>query len=265
MLMNSKEPMIQLDQAFFSYRDSFSLNDINLTIAKGEFIALIGPNGSGKTTLIKLLSGYLQPTKGVVSLDGESLARWSRKSLSLSIAIVPQQVTVPFSFTGRQIALLGRLPYMGLSAPKIQDHRAVENALELVGATNLAERTYNSLSAGEKQKVIVAQALARESRILLLDEPISHLDIKWQIQTLQHLSTINAMGSTILTSIHDLNLAAIYFPRLILISKGQLIADGPPATVLTNQLLEEVYETNIAIHYPFGTKYPQISPMPLQV
>jgi iron complex transport system ATP-binding protein len=256
--------MIHLTKISYTYRKTVALNQINLSIAKGEFIALIGPNGSGKTTLIKLLSGYLHPTEGIASLDGHPLTQWSHKSLSRNIAVVPQQVTIPFSFTGRQIALMGRLPHMGLSAPKIEDHEAAEEALELTGATDLAERTYNSLSSGEKQKIIIAQALARKSRILLLDEPISHLDIKWQIQTLQHLSTINTLGSTIVTAIHDLNLAAIYFPRLVLISKGQIVADGSPATVLTSKLLEEVYETKVVIHYPFDTRYPQISPMPIQ-
>ena len=265
MLMNSNEPLIQLEQTSYNYHTAYAIKEITLSIASGEFVGLIGPNGSGKTTLLRLLSGFMQPSEGIVSLDGHPLDSLSLKSLSQSIAVVPQQITIPFSFTGKQIVLLGRIPHMGLSAPSRKDHLAVEKSLDLIGANDLGERTYNSLSAGEKQKVIIAQALARDSRILLLDEPISHLDIKWQIQTLHLLSKINSRGSTVVTAIHDLNLAAIYFPRLLLISKGQLVADGTPMNVLTKGLLEQVYETTIAIHYPFGPKYPQISPMPMEV
>lgn len=262
--MNSKESMVRLVQASYAYGNTYSLTNINLSIRSGELVALIGPNGSGKTTLIKLLSGYFEPTTGEVSLDALPLSQWSQKSLSLNVAVVPQQVTVPFAFTGRQIALLGRLPYMGLSSAAVTDHIAVEEALELVGATELGERTYNSLSSGERQKIIIAQALARDARLLLLDEPISHLDIKWQVQTLHHLSRIHAYGSTIVTAIHDLNVAAVYFPRIILISKGQIVADGTPRDVLTKQLLEEVYETEVTVHYPFNNEYPQIALMPIQ-
>jgi iron complex transport system ATP-binding protein len=263
--MNSKKNIVHLVQASYAYGSTYSLTNINLSITPGELVALIGPNGSGKTTLIKLLSGYFKPTTGEVSLDGLPLSQWSQKSLSLTVAVVPQQVTVPFAFTGRQIALLGRLPHMGLSSATVADYLAVEDALELVGATDLAERTYNSLSSGERQKIIIAQALARNARLLLLDEPISHLDMKWQAQTLQHLSRIHASGSTIVTAIHDLNVAAIYFPRIVLISKGRIVADGIPRTVLTKQLLEEVYETEVTVHYPFDNECPQISLMPTHV
>ena len=263
--MNSNEPLFHLMEIYYKYHRTTAVAGITLSIAAGEFVGLIGPNGSGKTTLLRLMSGFMQPYEGKVCLDQIPLDQWQLKSLAQNIAVVPQQVTIPFSFTGKQMVLLGRIPHMGLSTPSPKDHAAAVQSLELIDALDLAERSYNTLSSGEKQKIILAQAMARNSRILLLDEPISHLDIKWQTQTLQLLSQINSQGSTIITAIHDLNLAAIYFPRLVLISQGQLIADGPPSTVLTKQLLEQVYETAIAIHYPFGPKYPQISPMPLEV
>jgi len=240
---------LQISQVYFSYLDGLVLHDINLSIRAGEMVGLVGPNGSGKTTLIKLVSGILKPSQGEIRLDGSSLSRLSRKSVARSLAIVPQQFHIPFAFTVGEVVTLGRIPFLKAFAEESKvDRQFVANALELVGISELKERRFDELSGGERQKVILAMALAQQPRLLLLDEPIVHLDIAHQVEILELVKGFNVeQGLTVIGAMHDLNLAALYFDRLVLLKEGRVWADGTPAQVLTEDIIREVFSASVRV------------------
>ena len=257
---------LQVRQVYFSYLNGLVLHNINLSIEAGEMVSLIGPNGSGKTTLIKLASGVIKPKGGEIRLDGSSLSQLSRKSIARSVAVVPQQFHIPFAFTVSEVVTLGRIPFLKAFAGESKvDRQLVANALELVGITELKERRFDELSGGERQKVILAMALAQQPKLLLLDEPIVHLDIAHQIEILELIRRLNVeQGLTVIGAMHDLNLAALYFDRLILLKEGMVSADGTPAQVLTEARIKEVFSASVRVESHQVTGVPHIIVMPKQ-
>jgi len=255
---------LQIRQVNFSYLDGLVLQDINLSIGAGERVGLLGPNGSGKTTLIKLASGVLKPNQGEIRLDGASLSQLSRKSIARRIAMVPQQFHVSFAFTATEVVMLGRIPFLKAFAEESEaDKRLVTSALELVGVGELAQRRFNELSGGERQKVILAMALAQQPKLLLLDEPTAHLDISHQVEILELVRRLNVeQGLTVIAAIHDLNLASLYFNRLILLKEGRVLADGSPAQVLTEEMISEVFSALVRVEPHPATGVPHIVVMP---
>jgi len=255
---------LQIHQVYFSYLDGLVLHNINLSIGAGEMVGLLGPNGSGKTTLIKLASGVLKPTQGEIRLDGSNLSRLSRKSIARSVAVVPQQFHIPFAFTTTEVVLLGRIPFLKAFAEEGEvDKRAVANALELVGISELAQRRFDELSGGEQQKVILAMALAQQPKLLLLDEPTVHLDITHQVEILELVRNLNMeQGLTVIAAMHDLNLASLYFDRLILLKEGRVSADGTPAQVLTKDRISEVFSASVRVEPHPTTGAPHIVIIP---
>ncbi len=255
---------LQVSQVYFSYLDGLVLHDINLSIKAGEMVGLLGPNGSGKTTLIKLASGILKPGQGEIRLDGSSLNRLSRKSVARSLAVVPQQFHIPFAFTVSEVVMLGRIPFLKAFAEESKvDRQFAANALESVGISELKERRFNELSGGERQKVILAMALAQQPRLLLLDEPIVHLDIAHQVEILELVKGFNVeQGLTVIGAMHDLNLAALYFDRLILLKEGRVWADGAPAQVLTEDIIREVFSASVRVqpHPTAGVPHIVVTP-----
>jgi iron complex transport system ATP-binding protein len=255
---------LQICQVSFSYLDGLVLHNIDLSVKAGEMVGLLGPNGSGKTTLLKLASGILKPTQGEIKLDGSSLSQLSRKSIARNIAVVPQQFHIPFAFTASEVVMLGRTPFLRPLAEETEaDRRLVNNALELVGIRELAQRRFDELSGGERQKVILAMALAQQPTLLLLDEPTVHLDITHQIETLELVKRLNVEeGLTIIGAMHDLNLAALYFDRLILLKEGRVWADGTPNQVLTETKISEVFSASVRVEQHPTTGVPHIVIMP---
>jgi len=255
---------LQIHEVDFSYLDGLVLHNVNLSIGAGEMVGLIGPNGSGKTTLIKLASGVLKPRRGEIKLDGSNLAHLSRKSVARSVAVVPQQFHIPFAFTVAEVVLLGRTPFVRPFAEEsAADKLAVANAIELVNISKLAQRCFDELSGGERQKVILAMALAQQPKLLLLDEPTVHLDITYQIEFLELVRHLNKeKGITVIAALHDLNLASLYFDRLILLKKGEISTEGTPSQVLTEERINDVFSASVRVELHPTTGSPHIVVMP---
>ncbi|GAA1893507.1 ABC transporter ATP-binding protein [Streptomyces durmitorensis] len=237
-----------------SYRtgEKTLVDDVTLHADRGETVGLVGPNGSGKTTLLRCVYGTLTPTGGRVLLDGDDLAARSAKDRARRIATVPQDGHTGFELTVRQIVAMGRSPHKRFwEADSARDAVLVGEALERVGAADLAHRTFAGLSGGERQRALVARALVQEPGVLVLDEPTNHLDIRYQLEI---LSLVRDLGTTNLLALHDLNLAAYYCDRLYVLDAGRLVASGPPKEVLTSELLADVYgvTAEVAVHPATG-------------
>ena len=255
---------LSLNRVSFSYSDAPVLHHIDLAIEKGQMVALLGPNGSGKTTLIKLMSGVLKPTRGDINVDGSGLSRMKRREVAQRVAVVPQQFSMPFAFTLREVVLLGRTPFLkAFSDEGKRDQRVVEQAIALIGIEKLQHRYFNELSGGERQKAILAMALAQEPSLLLLDEPTAHLDINHQVEILGLVKGFNReYGITVIAAMHDLNLAALYFDRLILLKEGRIFIDGDPEKVLTEDIIKEVFSASVQVTQHPVTKSPHITITP---
>ena len=246
----------------FSYGQRLLLQDISLRIAPGEMVALLGPNGAGKSTLLKLASGVLKPSRGHVLLEGRDVSGLGGRELARRVAVVPQDFSVQFAYTVRQIVELGRLPHHGLWGSAGEgDSKVVAAALEATGMSALADRVFNELSGGERQRALISLALAQATPVLLLDEPTAHLDIRHQIETLELLRRLNQeQGVTVVAALHDLNMAARYFPRLVLFASG-VVADGSPAQVLDEDILSQMYETRVQVGILRGEEHLSVLPL----
>ena len=255
-------PVLELCNVAFGYRRQLLVYDISLAIKAGEMVGLLGPNGSGKTTLLRLLSGVLRPRQGQVLLQGRTLEQWGRRGVARRIAVVPQEFHIPFAFTVEQMVNLGRTPFISsfFGSPGKGDQAMVQDAMNAAGISALASRIFNELSGGERQRVMIAMALAQQPLVLLLDEPTSHLDIKYQIETLELVKRLNReRGVTVVAAMHDLNLAARYFPRLLLFQRG-IVADAGPAEVLEPGLLSRVYGTSVQVGILRGAEHLSVLP-----
>src|SRR5580765_6206408 len=238
-------PMLHADQVSFAYRSGTPLvvDDVSLTIAPGSMVGILGPNGSGKTTLLKMLSGTLMPTSGNVLFDGRPLSRWQRRDLARRIAMVPQETHAPFDFTVLDIVLMGRFPHLGTFALEGPEDLAIaKQALASAGASAFEDRPFATLSGGEKQRVVIASALAQSPELLLLDEPTTSLDLGHQLDVQLLLAALNRdRGVTMVLSTHDLNLAAALCRHLILLRAGRVVAQGPTEAVLTPAAVRTLY------------------------
>jgi iron complex transport system ATP-binding protein len=255
-------PLVQLQHVTFGYGRQPLFHSVSLRIDTGEMVGLLGPNGSGKTTLLRLLSGVLRPQQGTVLLVGRDLQAWGRRGAAQRIAVVPQELHVPFAFTVEHMVNLGRMPFISSFFGSLSKHdrEIVQDAMEVAGVTPLAERIFNELSGGERQRVMIAMALAQQPILLLLDEPTSHLDIKYQIETLELVQQLNwKRDVTVVAAMHDLNLAARYFPRLLLFQRG-IVADAGPAEVLEPGLLSRVYSVNVQVGILRGAEHISVLP-----
>jgi len=234
----------------FTYGNGFEIRQVDVKAQDREMVGLIGPNGSGKSTLLKLISGVLPALEGRLQLDGLDLRHAKRRAVSQRVAVVPQQFHMPFAFRVEEVVMLGRTPFLrAFSDGGRKDYATVAQAMAAVGIEHLRARFYSDLSGGERQKVVLAMALAQQPRLLLLDEPTTHLDINHQVEILELLKRLNReRGITILAAMHDLNLAALYFPRLILMQAGRILDDGPPRRVLTSAMVSQVFGAHVQVH-----------------
>src|SRR6266704_1134057 len=258
----SHEPiLLDVDGITFGYAKQPLLYDVHLHVRAGEMLGLLGPNGSGKTTLLRLISGVLRPQQGKVFLEGRDLQQWGRRGAARRIAVVPQGLHVPFAFTVEDMVGLGRTPFVKFMGSQTKhDQSIVQESMQAASIDSLAPRFFNELSGGERQRVIIAMALAQEPKLLLLDEPTSHLDIKYQVETLELVQRLNReRGVTVIAAMHDLNLAARYFPRLLLFQRG-IVADAAPADVLEPGVLRRVYGVNVQVGILRGAEHISVLP-----
>lgn len=241
--------LIHMSDVDFSYDKEQVIKQVNLEIESGEFVGIIGPNGSGKSTLLRLIGALIQNQQGRIQFKQKDIREINKKSLAQSIAWLPQEVTMVFPFKVEEIVMMGRHPYLSpLSFEDGNDWDITRRAMEETDVISLSHRRFNEISGGEKQRVMVAGALAQNSELLLLDEPTSSLDIKYQLEILNILRRLNKQnGKTIIIAIHDLHLASKYCDRLILLNEGRIIQDGPPVNVLRKDILENVYGVQIKI------------------
>lgn len=215
------------------------VRDISLQIGAGEFVGLIGPNGSGKSTLLRTIYRILRPDAGHVILNGEDVWQQSARAVAQQTAVVAQETQVEFSFTVQQIVAMGRNPHKGMfDRDTVEDLAIIKAALERVDMQAFHDRDFLTLSGGEKQRVLIARALAQQTPFIILDEPTNHLDIRYQLEILE---LIKALDVTKLAALHDLNLAAAYCDRIYLLRDGQMLASGSPHDVLTPDLIKEAY------------------------
>jgi len=245
----SAGPALEARDISCGYGDRTVLRGVDIAVAPGEMVALLGRNGCGKSTLIRCLAGALTPSAGAVSLLGEPLAGRSRRAVARTLAVAPQDLSVPFAFSVREVVDLGRAPYA----------RVLQSA-DLLG---LAGRAYQRLSGGEQQRTALAMALAQEPRALLLDEPTVHLDIAHQLALLALLRRLcRERGLAVLAAMHDINLSCLLFDRIAVLGEGALLADGAPADVVTPALVERAFGTRVVVAPHPTLDVPQVSLLP---
>ena len=242
-------PLLEFRNVSFLYGSATILQDINLTIDATTSSTLIGPNGAGKTTLLRLATGGLLPSSGEVLINGNAIAAMSRKERARMVALVPQQLDIPFDFTVEQIVEQGRAPYLGLlRGASREDRIAVDRALDLADVFTLRTRIFNELSGGERQRVKIALGLAQQPLLLLLDEPSQNLDIGRQVELLDLLHHLHEEGITIFASMHDLHLVHGNFSRVHLLSAQHQVTSGTPSEILTADRLSHAFDCPAARH-----------------
>jgi iron complex transport system ATP-binding protein len=219
------------------------LRGVDLAVGPGEMVALLGANGSGKTTLLRLVSGVLKPDRGAVEVASRPIGEWTRDALARRVAVLPQQLDLPDGFRAAELVEMGRAPHARrLFGSTADDERAIQRALADADALDLADRYPHELSGGERQRVLVAMALAQEPELLLLDEPTLHMDLRHQVALLRAMRRLQReRGLTVLAVLHDLNLAAAFAPRVVVLDGGRVVADGAPGEVLTPDLVARVF------------------------
>ena len=233
----------------FAYEGQTALAGVSLRAHPGEVVGVVGPNGSGKSTLVRILSGVLTGYGGSARVAGREVRGYPRRALARRVAVVPQEPAFSFPFTALEVALMGRHPHLaGLAFESERDIDAARKALDRCGAAHLASRPIQELSSGERQRVVFAKALAQEPGAFLLDEPASFLDIRHQVELYDVVrESAQRDGATVLTVLHDLNLAAEYCDRIYLLRAGRVEAEGPTAEVFTYDNLKRVFETEVYV------------------
>jgi iron complex transport system ATP-binding protein len=239
---------LRAEKVHFSYGDIGCLHDLSIELKAGRFYGLIGPNGSGKSTFLDIISGFISPHKGIIYCNGIKLHQYTPADLALILTAVPQSIYLNFDYTVHDVVMMGRHPHIPrFASPKETDFTHVEQAIELMGISHLAARKVMQLSGGEKQRVMVARALAQDTEMILLDEVTSNLDINHSISIMKTmLRLVKNDGRTVIAAMHDLNMAAAFCEDLIVLDQGKLSYFGPVSEVISENLISELY--GVATH-----------------
>jgi len=242
--------MLKLENVSFGYGKKPVLDGINMAVDRGELMGIIGPNGSGKSTMVKGICRILNPTSGRVIIDGKDVSAISRGELAKMVAVVPQSPNLPDTYTAFEIVLMGRTPYLSrLRFEGKKDFDIAWRAMEMTRTQSLAECRVDEISGGEKQRLTIARALTQEPKLILLDEPTAHLDINYQIETLNFIKKLcRDQNMAAVTVLHDLNLAAQYCGRLALLNGGRIHTEGSPQEVITSENIRQVYGADVCVY-----------------
>ena len=236
-----------VEDLHFGFGDTEILRGISLQFPSAQMAAVVGPNGAGKSTLMSILSGFRDDYTGRCSFRGVEIRDWKKRALGRQMTFIPQMIRLEFPFTAGQVVFMGRTPHCHGLFESEEDREAVRKAMEITETTAFAHREFRELSGGERQRVVLAGALAQEPKVLLLDEPTTFLDLKHQISTYSLLQRLARDGISIIAVTHDLNLAASYADRIVVMSEGRIAADGEPEKILTSPMLKEVFEVDAEI------------------
>lgn len=255
--------MIRVSGVSFRYGEQWVLSNISFCVNKGEFLGVIGPNGSGKTTLLKSLNRTLTPEEGSVFINGVGVSEIKRRELARVVSMVPQEAPLVFPFTVSELVLMGRAPYLRrFCFEGKKDHDIARRAMEMTGTLDFSGRGVSALSGGEKQRVLIARAIAQEPDVMLLDEPTSFLDIRHQIEIYDLIKGLSSRdGLTIVSVSHDINLAAHYCDRILLLNEGSVHKVGSPEDVVTGENIESVYGCKVLVDKNPVTGKPRITPL----
>lgn len=253
--------IITLDRVGFTYNGGWVLKNVSFEVTRGEFIGILGPNGSGKTTLLNVIDGILIPQEGEIWIHGTSCKKLKRGDLAKSIAVVPQESLMIFPFTVQEIVLMGRAPHLGTWRFEGEtDFKIAHQAMEMTDTLALMNRSMNALSAGERQRVLIARALAQQPQIMLLDEPTAFLDIRHQVEFFDLIKALNkSQALTVIGVTHDINLASLYCDRIVLLRNGNVHSIGRPEEVIAEAHIREVYETEVAVDRNPLTGQPRVT------
>ena len=255
--------MLKFSHVAAGYRDREILHDVTLSVEEGDFVGLIGSNGTGKSTLIKCISGLLPLTKGEITICGREQSLLKSRERARLVAVVPQSYHVDYDFTVEDIVMMGRNPYLGFGKREDErDFEIVKNAMEATNTEIFRGRLYNELSGGERQRVILARAIAQQPRVILLDEPTSALDIHHQIEVMELIARLNREEHmTVLAVLHDINMAARFCRRIVMLRDGTVTADGTPEEVVNRKNMEELYAMKLMVRENPLFHKPEIVPI----
>lgn len=254
------EPVLALDELSVDFGATEILSAVSLTAEAGELVGLVGPNGAGKTTLLRAIQGIIQPTQGTVTVDGQAVGDLSARARGRHIASVPQETGLSFSFPVEQAVAMGRNPHIGrFGTTDETDRQKIQAALDKTRLTAFVDRPVTELSGGERQRVLLARAFAQDAPLLLLDEPTANLDINHAINTLELVRSVVDDGTAAVAAIHDLDLAARYCDRLVLLADGAVLAAGSPESVLTRERLKTAFGVETVISSDPATNSPRVT------
>lgn len=244
---------LQVEKLNFEIGKNKILKDISFDVEENSFVGVIGPNGSGKSTMLKSIYGVNKPSGGNILFEGQNLLKMPSKDRAKKIAVLAQETGGQFDFSVQQVVEMGRYPHKNaLENYSKYDLEIVDRVLKEMKLEDYRERSFNTLSGGEKQRVLIARLLVQESKFIILDEPTNHLDIGHQIDI---MNVIKKMGVTVLSAIHDMNMAAIYCDKLVFMRKGEVVAQGSVEETLTSEILKELFNVNAEIHDFKGRKH----------
>lgn len=254
-------PPLCLEHVSFHYHTGFALEDISMEIPGKSFLALIGPNGSGKTTLLRLMTKLIQPDSGEILLNGKPVSEFGPREFARQIAVISSEQFFEFPFSVAEVVAMGRYPHLGrFQKMSSQDWQIVEEALQMTQTGHLKERSVSQLSSGERQRVLVARAIAQDPSILILDEPNAHLDINHQIAIFRLLQSLNQNHKmTIVVVLHDLTAAAAFCKSVALLHQGRLIKQGRPEEVITTEIIRTTYGAEVLVHPSPVGGFPQVT------
>ena len=239
------------------------LRGVDLVMNGGELVVLVGANGSGKSTVLSLLSGYRRPSKGDVLLDGSSVRDLSPREIARRMATLEQERQTALDFTVREVVAMGRIPHRSrFGRETVHDRKRIDEAMMLTDTADLTDRSIHTLSGGERQRVYLATALAQDPQLLLLDEPTTHFDIRYQMELMEIIVDRAASGLAVLIAVHDLNIAAAYADRIAILHRGRIAADGPPVDVLTETAIAEAFGAQAAVRHDDETGKVTVIPRP---